>query len=177
MRDARIAKATDLGVVERGVAVSPPVGTLSPWDDLTPEQKKTAARKMEVYAAMIDRLDWNVGRLIAFLEENQLRDNTLILFLSDNGAEGHLMEAYPSFVPWLAENYDNRYDNIGRKGSFASLRGRLGPCGKRPISTVQGLYERRRHQGAGDRQFAWDGLFRQDWQCLFDRDGHCAHLA
>ena len=121
LRDARIAKATDLGVVERGVAVSPPVGTLSPWDDLTPEQKKTAARKMEVYAAMIDRLDWNVGRLIAFLEENQLRDNTLILFLSDNGAEGHLMEAYPSFVPWLAENYDNRYDNIGRKGSFASL--------------------------------------------------------
>ena len=120
LREARIAKATELGLLKKDVAVSTP-STLVPWDKLSPEWQRIEARKMEVYAAMIDRLDWNLGRLIAFLEENQLRDNTLILFLSDNGAEGHLMEAYPSFVPWLAENYDNSYENIGRKGSFSSL--------------------------------------------------------
>jgi arylsulfatase len=70
---------------------------------------------------MIRRLDWNVGRLMAQLEASGERDNTVVIFISDNGAEGHLMEAYPSFVPWLAANYDNSYANIGRKGSFVSL--------------------------------------------------------
>ncbi len=55
------------------------------WSTLTEEQKNEADFRMAVYAAIVDRLDQNVGRLVAFLKERDQLDNTLILFLSDNG--------------------------------------------------------------------------------------------
>ena len=121
LRQRRIERAIELGLFEPDISVSPTVTHLAPWSDLAPDQRTLESRKMAVYAAMIDRLDWNVGRLVDFLEQSGLQDNTVVIFISDNGAEGTLMEAYPSFVPWLAENYDNRLENIGRQGSFASL--------------------------------------------------------
>jgi len=121
LRLSRIARATELGVFPEGAGVAETVGQLKPWDELSADERAVEARKMEVYAAMVHRLDWNVGKLLEYLDESGERDNTVILFLSDNGAEGHLMEAYPSFIPWLAENYDNRLENIGHRGSFTSL--------------------------------------------------------
>jgi arylsulfatase len=59
------------------------------WEDI--EFKNWHARRMEVYAAMIDRMDQGIGRIIAALERTNQLDNTLILFLSDNGACAHEM--------------------------------------------------------------------------------------
>ncbi|MCX6625250.1 MAG: sulfatase-like hydrolase/transferase [Acidobacteria bacterium] len=56
------------------------------WDTLTPAARRQEAMKMEIYAAMVDRVDQNVGRLLKRLEAQRKLDNTLILFLSDNGA-------------------------------------------------------------------------------------------
>jgi len=56
------------------------------WDKLTPEQKKFEIRRMEVYAAMVDRLDTNVGKLIEYLKKKNLYENTVILYMQDNGA-------------------------------------------------------------------------------------------
>ena len=66
---------------------------------------------MAVYAAMIDRMDQNIGRLIAALKANKQFDNTLIVFMSDNGG--------------CAENMDSRKLNdnskqIGEKGSYVT---------------------------------------------------------
>ena len=61
------------------------------WDDLTPDQKKFQAAKMEVHAAMVDRIDQEVGRVIEQLKAMGQLDNTLILFLSDNGASAEQM--------------------------------------------------------------------------------------
>jgi arylsulfatase A-like enzyme len=58
---------------------------LPAWDSLTEVQQKDLAKRMAVYAAMIDNIDQNIGRLINFLSENNKLDNTIILFLSDNG--------------------------------------------------------------------------------------------
>ncbi len=58
---------------------------LPAWDSLTEEQQKDLAKRMAVYAAMIDNIDQNIGRLIKFLSLNNKLDNTIILFLSDNG--------------------------------------------------------------------------------------------
>lgn len=57
------------------------------WDKLTYEEKRLFAAKMETYAAMVDNLDQNIGRLIKQLEATHQLDNTLIVFISDNGAE------------------------------------------------------------------------------------------
>jgi arylsulfatase A-like enzyme len=56
------------------------------WDSLDENKKKEMDLRMAIYAAMIDRMDQNIGRLVSFLEESSQLENTLILFLSDNGA-------------------------------------------------------------------------------------------
>ena len=78
------------------------------WADLTAAQQATEARKMAVYAAMVDNMDRNVGRLIQYLKDTNRYDNTLIVFTSDNGAEGG-----PSQYPNTPET-DNTLGNIGR---------------------------------------------------------------
>ncbi|MCF0197423.1 MAG: sulfatase-like hydrolase/transferase, partial [Bacteroidaceae bacterium] len=56
------------------------------WDAFSPEEQAESAGKMEIYAAQVYALDYNVGRLMDYLDQHQLTDNTLIIFLSDNGA-------------------------------------------------------------------------------------------
>lgn len=58
---------------------------LPAWNTLSEDQQKDLAKKMAVYAAMVDNVDQNIGRLIKFLESKEQLDNTMILFLSDNG--------------------------------------------------------------------------------------------
>lgn len=59
---------------------------LSPWETLSDKEKKIESRKMEIYAAMVDNMDYNIGRLIAHLKEIGEYDNTYFFFFSDNGA-------------------------------------------------------------------------------------------
>ena len=62
-----------------------------PWDELTTEQRRFQATKMAVHAAMIDRMDQEIGRVIAQLRKMGAFDNTLIFFASDNGASAEIM--------------------------------------------------------------------------------------
>ena len=62
-----------------------------PWGDLTPEQRRFQADKMAVHAAMVDRMDREIGRVLAQLREMKALDNTLVFFLSDNGASAEIM--------------------------------------------------------------------------------------
>lgn len=90
IRQARWKKENELGVIDASWPILPTVGD---WDKMT--DKAWDARNMEVYAAMIDRLDQNVGKLIAELKKENQFDNTLIFYLHDNGgcAEGMGREA------------------------------------------------------------------------------------
>ncbi|GAB6184639.1 arylsulfatase [Thermopirellula anaerolimosa] len=62
-----------------------------PWNDLTPEQQAFQATKMAVHAAMVDRMDQNIGRVLQQLNEMGAWNDTLILFASDNGASAEIM--------------------------------------------------------------------------------------
>ena len=62
-----------------------------PWDDLTAEQKTFQATKMAIHAAMIDRMDQEIGRVLQQLKQMGQLENTLIMFLSDNGASAEIM--------------------------------------------------------------------------------------
>lgn len=89
IRAQRFARQQELGVVARGAELAPrntePGDDVPPWDDLDDDRKRLFARYMEVYAAMVDNIDQNVGRLRAALEEMGEWDNTLFIFTSDNG--------------------------------------------------------------------------------------------
>ena len=62
------------------------------WEKLSAEEKKRSSRTMEVYAAMVESIDQNVGRVLRHLEVKEQLDNTFVVFMSDNGAEGALLE-------------------------------------------------------------------------------------
>jgi arylsulfatase len=87
LRKDRFERQLQMGLFDKGTTPLPPVQVRGArWDALSEEQKTFQSRKMAVHAAMVDRLDRNVGRLIEALEAAGRLDNTLILFLSDNGA-------------------------------------------------------------------------------------------
>ncbi|MGB6057891.1 MAG: arylsulfatase [Microthrixaceae bacterium] len=90
LRARRFKRQIELGVVPEGTALSerPTVegDDVQAWDDLDDDHKRLFARYMEVYAAMVDNIDQNIGRLRQSLEEMGEWDNTLFIFTSDNGA-------------------------------------------------------------------------------------------
>ncbi|MCB1258764.1 MAG: sulfatase-like hydrolase/transferase, partial [Microthrixaceae bacterium] len=90
LRAERHARQIELGVLPEGTPLPPRNAEegddVRPWDDLDPRDQALFARYMEVYAAMVDSVDQSVGRLMAALEELGEADNTIFLFLSDNGA-------------------------------------------------------------------------------------------
>ncbi len=93
----------------------------APWEGLTPERKQIEARMMETYAAMVDRVDQNMGRLIEALKAKGLYDNTLIVFLADNGAEGHQLDKSVIAAEQgkrLLASGDNRLESIGSAKSY-----------------------------------------------------------
>lgn len=110
MRELRWQRMRDMGIVQCGLAapereVGPPydfpeaLATLGageinrpvPWSELTEAQRAFQAAKMAVHAAMVDRMDQEIGRILQQLREMGAFENTLILFLSDNGASAEIM--------------------------------------------------------------------------------------
>jgi len=89
-RTRRFARQQALGMVREGTVISDRDPQAKPWDTLPESKRAGLARRMEIYASQIDSMDRNTGRLIAKLKELGQFENTLILFLSDNGcsAEG-----------------------------------------------------------------------------------------
>ena len=107
---ARWKKQTEIGLVNNALPameqqIGPPyafpedvaklgpneVNRPIPWQDLTPAQQDFQATKMAIHAAMIDRMDQEIGRVLAQLKKMNAYDNTLIFFLSDNGASAEMM--------------------------------------------------------------------------------------
>lgn len=122
LRDQRLKKLKALGLVDEDTTVHPVLAHTQFWQQLTDQERAVSARTMEVYAAMVDRMDQNVGRVIDYLKHKGEYANTIIIFLSDNGAEGAQLEALPVFGPNIKvvvdTYYNNEIDNIGNGNSY-----------------------------------------------------------
>jgi len=86
LRESRFRKQVELGLFDKNTELSPRDERVRAWDDVSEEQKVKSDYRMAVYAAQVYAIDRNVGKLINYLEKNGQLDNTLIFFLSDNGA-------------------------------------------------------------------------------------------
>jgi arylsulfatase A-like enzyme len=112
IRARRLARQKALGLIPADFNPNPGLDTTlgrPKWDGLTTAQKASEARKMEVYAAMVENMDRNIGRLVQYLKDTGRFNNTLIVFASDNGADGGPVQLFPNDA-----NTDNSLANIGR---------------------------------------------------------------
>lgn len=121
LRDARLKRQKALGLVPADLAPHD-WQDVKPWASLTDAEKAIEARKMEVYAAMVDRMDQNVGRVVATLKALGRYDDTVIIFLADNGPEGNVIDA-PHQAVLKPEGkaklgIDNSLGNIGKATSY-----------------------------------------------------------
>jgi len=121
LRSRRLKRQADLGIM---TPVTVPHSLKLPkggWDSLTAQEKRRASRDMEIYAAMVDRLDQNVGRVIAELKRRGAYENTVILFLADNGAEALDTETTGlAMLKRFTATADNSFDNRGSATSYVT---------------------------------------------------------
>jgi arylsulfatase A-like enzyme len=87
IRKARIANQIKFGIVAPGASLPDYPQNLPDWESLSPAQKDLEDLRMSVYAAMVERMDGGIGKLMEALEASGVKDNTFILFLSDNGTD------------------------------------------------------------------------------------------
>jgi len=120
IREQRLAKQKQLGIVPPNTDLTQHNPGVADWDSLTAEQKKMYARFQENYAGYVDNLDQQVGKLLHYLDESGQRDNTIVIFLSDNGAspegdqegQSNSLAYYHYHKTTTAENLSH-FDEIG----------------------------------------------------------------
>lgn len=101
LREERYARQVESGLIDESWSLEPRPEEIPAWDSLSQEEKERYDDMMAVYAAMIEEIDKNIGKLVAALDSRGKLDNTLILFLSDNGgnAEGGVSGRYEGDSP------------------------------------------------------------------------------
>ncbi|CAF1380024.1 unnamed protein product [Didymodactylos carnosus] len=119
LREKRLENQRKAGLLSPDTVPSPVHTDQQEWDKLTPDEQAFSAKTMAIFAAMVERVDFAIGRVVDYLKQIDQFENTFILFMSDNGAEGVILEAIPILSPALPVQYfNNSYDNIGNKDSF-----------------------------------------------------------
>jgi arylsulfatase A-like enzyme len=132
LRSRRFTALKKNGIISKSAVMPPRLASVPAWESLTADQQRHQAKLMAVYAAMVDRLDHNVGLLLDHLERTKQLDNTLIVFTSDNGPEALDFTSNTKFdgaSDWIAKNFDNRTEQqpiditkpMSRKADFIRL--------------------------------------------------------
>ncbi|QHI70383.1 arylsulfatase [Tichowtungia aerotolerans] len=130
----RLQNVRRLGLVPESTAKTDWPQNLPRWPSLSDRQKKAEDLRMATYTAMIDRMDQNIGRVFQWLEKNGERENTLIVFVSDNGANP----------------FDRGSQQMAKKGippGGPDSRWSLGTAWAHVCNTPFRLYKRNQHEG------------------------------
>jgi arylsulfatase len=133
LREMRFASLKEAGIVAADHELPPRLDWITPWDELSREEKRVEARKMELYAAMVENLDHHVGRLLQALEEAGELDNTVVVFFSDNGSAAEDFYYDDDFSDWLQRKYENRYETMGTPTSYVSYGPQWAEAGSAPF--------------------------------------------
>ncbi|MFO0912759.1 MAG: arylsulfatase [Pirellulales bacterium] len=120
VREETLARQKALGIVPAATQLAPRDPQVRPWAELNETQRRVYCRLQETYAGMLDHADHHLGRLLTALDELGVRDNTLILVVSDNGASQEGLQhgvtntdRYRNFFPEPVEEMVQHLDAIG----------------------------------------------------------------
>lgn len=105
IRQRRYAKQLTNGLIPKEFKLAPRAKHVPPWKSIKESEKEWEADRMEVFAAMIDLIDQNIGRLIKDLKERKVFDNTLLLFCADNGGCPFERTRGRNLPPWDPNSY------------------------------------------------------------------------
>jgi arylsulfatase A-like enzyme len=155
LRQERLARMKRLRLVPKGTRLSPrskytnhgeTVTAENPaWDSLPKDRREDLAMRMAIYAAMIDRMDQNIGRVTAELRARGELDDTLILFLSDNGACAE-WDPFGFDVSSSPNNVLHRGDDLARMGSRGTYHS-VGSGWANASNTPWRMYKHYSHEG------------------------------
>ena len=152
LRSARLGRMKELDLLDDEAFAAKQV-PLDDWDALPAEQRAVSARKMEIYAAMVDSLDLNVGKVLDHLRETGELENTIIIFMSDNGAEGieerpligrtsnSTNPAHKTDVLAIIRASNTDLDKMGSSDSFLTYGGQWARAAMAPFKNYKGATE------------------------------------
>jgi len=135
IRAQRYARQVRMGLMPAGLSL-PPIAAAPTWDSLSNEDRRMYAKRMAVYAGMLENVDANMGRLMKYLEEIGEAGNTVIVFMSDNGADNN--EQDKVFPEWYAANFDLSYERMGLEGSYVNYGPGWAGASSTPLTLFKG---------------------------------------
>jgi arylsulfatase A-like enzyme len=116
--ESRFARLKELGFVSADAEPIDNARFRPRWSELSDEERRFEARRMEIYAAMVSDLDTYVGEIIDYLERSGELDNTFVMFMSDNGAEASRRDLVPPISEHVGKEYDHSLENLGRANTY-----------------------------------------------------------
>ena len=136
LRERRRSRAVALGLIPEDAAMVAMPSTQD-WSALDGERQRYEAKRMAVYAVMIEAMDHHIGRLITYLEAEGLLEQTIFIVTSDNGAEASGAEDPSAMLSSRAAaslGYHQDYERLGLKGSFNSISPSFASAAASPLS-------------------------------------------
>lgn len=128
LRTDRYRQAVEKGVFPKGQKIAERDSAIQFWNKLTYDEQQYWQRRQQVFAGMIDRMDQSLGRLLAALKELEKDENTVIIFLSDNGAQGGEQTRI----------YTTRNtETVGRPGSYDVQNNNWSQTGNSPLRSYK----------------------------------------
>ena len=131
----RHAAAIARGLVPEGTPMPAFPEGLRDWSELSPEQQADSAMSRQVAAGMLEAADHHFGRLMTWLQESGRHDNTVVLILSDNGAEFNAPGDRPAFRAWLrTQGYSRDLETLGERRTYAWIGPEWAAASSSPLS-------------------------------------------
>jgi arylsulfatase A-like enzyme len=144
IREERLSRQKNSGIVPDDTVAFPRLPDIPGWVNLDEREREEVARKMELYAAMVENMDHHAGRLLEYLQQIDELSNTLVIFFSDNGAAGEdiaalLTSISPDAKDWLETTFNNEYENWGKPGSLIDYGASWAQVGMVPFRQFKGV--------------------------------------
>jgi arylsulfatase len=133
LRENNFAALKTAGIIPSESSLPPRNDAITPWEELSVDEQRRESRKMELYASMVDNLDDHIGRLLEHLKKTGLYENTLIVFMSDNGAAGEDFYNEGPYTEYVQAHFDNAYETMGTAVSFVSYADPWAEAGSAPF--------------------------------------------
>ena len=122
LREQRWRRAQELGLVPADAPAAAPHPSLRAWRDLPANEQALYARSMSVHAGMLEAMDQQIGRLVAYLQTRGLAENTVFIVTSDNGPEPSNPLHERGFEQWMAvQGYTRRLEDLGERRSYGFI--------------------------------------------------------
>lgn len=138
LKKRRLESLKQSGLISEYAVIPEAHERVKPWDSLSVAEQKMEARKMELYAGMVDNLDFNVGRLIQHLKSIGEFENTLIVFMSDNGAAADDWFYHKTRREYVRAHFNHDYENMGKADTFVSYGPQWAEAGSSPFRYFKG---------------------------------------